>query len=114
MPPTPKTPIEATLRAWQEAERRLVPIIGEGGFRILFARSLHLTRRDFPWLARVPLATRRPFADLQASLAHEKPEQAKAGSRALLATFTGLLHALIGEALTNRLIGSESEAAHDP
>lgn len=112
--PRAGTQIEATMRAWEEVERRLVPIIGEGGFRILFARSLQLTRRDFPWLARVPTPTQEPFADLEASLATEKPEQVAAGSRALLATFTDLLHALIGEALTDRLIGSDSAAAHDP
>jgi hypothetical protein len=95
---------DATLRAWEEARTRLVPVIGENGFRILFARSLHLTRRDFPWLSRVPTPSDQPLADLEASYERQTAEHAREANVALLVTFTSLLHALIGKALTRRLL----------
>jgi hypothetical protein len=95
---------EATQHAWEEARTQLVPVIGENGFRILFARSLHLTRRDFPWLSRVPTPTDQPLADLKASYEGETAEHAREANVALLLTFTSLLHALIGKALTSRLL----------
>jgi hypothetical protein len=95
--------IDATIRSWKAAQSRLTPVIGENGFRSLFARSLHLTRREHPWLPGLS-ATDNPFADLQASLEGETQERTQEASRALLATFTGLLRLLIGEALTSCLL----------
>jgi hypothetical protein len=95
---------EATLRAWEEARTQLVPVIGENGFRILFARSLHLTRHDFPWLSRVRTPTEQPLADLKASYEGETAQHAREANVALLVTFTSLLHTLIGKALTRRLL----------
>ncbi len=102
--PDPPTPIAIAMRAWEHMQSRLVPALGKDGFCILFARSLHLTRRDFPWLGSVPQSTGRQVEDLQASLEAETTSKALEGNAALLATFTGLLHALIGEALASRLL----------
>ena len=90
---------------WTSIRARLAPIIGEDGYRILFARSLHLARAKYPWLSRDPLAGDAPFAGLQASLASRTSEQANAGGGELMNRFTELLSALIGEELAGRLIG---------
>jgi hypothetical protein len=92
--------------SWASIEARLAPIIGEDGFRVLFARSLHRARAEHPWLSRDPQSKDTPFAVLQASLASRTPGEAKEGGQALLNHFTELLHALIGAELAARLIGS--------
>ena len=98
--------IEASMHSWEEARSRLVPVIGERGFRILLERSLHLTRREHFWMGRLTETSDRPLADLQSILVAESEEQALAANRALRAHFMDLLHTLIGEGLTNRLLDS--------
>lgn len=104
--------VEASMHSWEEARSRLVPVIGERGFRILLERSLHLTRREHPWMVRLAEASERPLDDLQASLTAESEEQALAANRTLRVHFIGLLHTLIGEGLTNRLL-DPLPASHD-
>ena len=83
---------------------RLAPIIGEDGFRILFARSLHRARAEHPWLAREAVSPDNAFSSLTQSFASRPPEQAALGIRALVAHFDDLLHALIGKELAARLL----------
>jgi len=83
---------------------RLAPIVGEDGFRILFARSLHRARAEHPWLAREVVSPDNSFLSLTESLAFQPPERAALGIRALAAHFDDLLHALIGEELAARLL----------
>ncbi|MBC7858431.1 MAG: hypothetical protein H7Z39_06555, partial [Burkholderiaceae bacterium] len=40
-----------SIEVWQALARALIPLIGEKGFAILFARCVHLTRGAHPWLA---------------------------------------------------------------
>jgi hypothetical protein len=87
---------------------RLAPIIGEDGFKILFARSLHRARAEHPWLAREAASPDNPFSSLTASLASQPPERAALGIRALVAHFDDLLHALIGKELAARLLSCPS------
>ncbi len=92
----------AALRVYETLAGQLAPLIGDGGVRVLTARSLHLVRRDFPWVARAqePDATEGPFAQLGFSLARQEPAVATEAAAAALATLGGLLETLIGEALT--------------
>jgi hypothetical protein len=98
----------AAVRSWEVVRSRLAPIIGEDGFRVLLARSLHRARKEHPWLARDAAQGDIAFAALKASLEAETPERAASGSRALATQFDELLYALIGEELATRLIGSTS------
>lgn len=96
----------AALRVYETLAGQLALLIGDGGVRALTARSLHLVRRDFPWLAETqetdPLEG--PFAQLGVSLARQEPAAATEAAIAALATLGGLLETLIGEALTMRVV----------
>jgi hypothetical protein len=96
-------PIEA-MAFWEAAQSRLVPVIGEAGFRVLLARSLSLARSDHAWLPRPAGAADDPFADLRTCFASESQARALEASHALREHFTAVLRALIGEALTQRLL----------
>lgn len=98
---------EAAIRKWDQIARQLAPIIGEGGFRALYVRGLHLTRSTYPWLpvAQEPDQT-TPFTSLRVSLQGRESTEARDASNALLVTFTELLATFIGEGLTTRLLSS--------
>lgn len=101
-------------RAWQGLAERLTPIIGERGFLALYARSLHITQRDFPWM---PLdqsgvdASALALSSLEKSLQNQHPALAENAHRVLLTTFTALLDSLIGETLTARLVHESRDGA---
>ena len=94
----------AAIRRWELVQSRFAPIIGESGFRILFARSLHRAHGEHAWLARGPASADVPLAMLKASLEAQPPERAALGSRALQDHFDELLIALIGKDLMTRLL----------
>ena len=89
---------------WESVQSRLAPIIGESGFRVVFARSLHRARGEHPWLAREPAAGDAPFAMLKASMETQPAERAAQGNRVLTEHFHTLLIALIGKDLMTRLL----------
>lgn len=99
---------DAAIRTWTGAASELAQLIGEGGVRALYTRSLHLTRSTFPWLPAVeePAQKDAPFAALRASLERRAPVEAINASTAFLVTFSELLVTLIGEALSTRLLRS--------
>lgn len=98
---------EIAVGAWQGLADRLAAVIGERGFRVLYARSVHLTQAEIPWLSPPSPQSDAPeplFAGLKQSLELQQPALAADAQRALLRTFTGLLGSLIGEVLTARLV----------
>ncbi|MBC7944818.1 MAG: hypothetical protein H7X91_06070 [Burkholderiales bacterium] len=115
---------EAAVSTWGRVAVVLAPIIGEGGVGSLYARSVHLTRFNFPWLAASQLMpppswvqqTDWPYMDLRMSLAQRGPAEASKASSALLDTFLELLSTLIGEPLTARLLRSllDDAGPHGP
>ncbi len=96
----------AALRAYERLAHGLVPLIGEVGINAVCARSVHLTQRDFSWLARAGPAEPRdaPFTHVRASLERQDPAVATDAAIAVLATFGDLLASLIGDSLTTRLL----------
>src|SRR5512140_1538455 len=99
---------EAALGLWIRAACELALLIGKGGVRAIYARSLHLARSSYPWLpeAADPAQSDPPFTELRATLERQAaPDALKAGT-AFLVAFTDLRATLIGEALTTGLMNS--------
>ncbi len=107
---------EAALGAWQQVAGRLDPVIGTRGVAVLFGRALHLTRKRFAWLvvAWDPADSGAALTHLKACFAARETEDAAQAGCALLATFTELLASLIGESLTERLLGPVWVPANPP
>ena len=106
-PPDASRVAEVTLGLWRQVTAQLSPVIGAHGVDVLFVRALHLTSKAFPWIAvageqgnSVAL-----LAGLKARLADREAEIAAEASYTLVVTFTELLETLIGETLTERLLG---------
>lgn len=98
---------EATISTWRQVDSLLAPVIGTHGVDVIFRRALYLTSKTFPWLAfseecrdsSVLLASLKAHLENQCAV-----DVAEAGCT-LLACFTELLTTLIGEALTERVMG---------
>ena len=114
----PEAVVQASIHLWQRLAPELVFIIGEGGFRPLYARSVRLACVQYPWLA--PAAAAAPgearFAPLEALLQAQDLTQALQGSAALFNIFLDLLASLIGEVLTTHLLSAAwcQEASETP
>jgi hypothetical protein len=104
---------------------QLLPVIGNESFQSLFSRSLHMTSRQFPWLA-MDLKewdhTNR-FSGLQANLGSRNASEAGAAGAVLLTTFvetlvqlldvpivTNVLRAAWGNDIAQRWTGFEGDA----
>jgi hypothetical protein len=90
------------IESWEQMATEIISIVGEGGFASLYARSLLLSKNDFPWLESEIKTSQTPayFHALKEIYAIQQPEQVKAANLLLLTTFTGILQSLIGEQLT--------------
>jgi hypothetical protein len=96
----------AALRLHDRFAAQLTPLIGAAGMHALTGRSLHLTRREFPWLEDVRLADDAdgPLDRVRRCLEHQDAATAADAAVAVLATLVALLSALIGEGVTARLL----------
>ncbi|KQV51979.1 hypothetical protein [Massilia sp. Root335] len=106
---------QALIRPWSRLGRQLVPLIGEGGFVALFTRSARLLAPPRPWLS-VDLGRRTStllLTALENDLAGADPAEAAATHEELMGIFVRQLGALIGPALTTRLL-TETGAVGTP
>ena len=96
----------AAFRAYERLAQELAPLIGEAGLNAVCARSVHLTQREFSWLAPADSSGPgdAPFADVRLSLEGQDPAIATDAAIAVLATFGELLASFIGDSLTTRLL----------
>lgn len=104
----PETVAQTTVLLWRKLAPELISIIGEGGFKPLYARSIRLASRQYPWMAhdvKKP-AGQESFAELQACLQGQDGAQARLASLALFTIFLDVLASLIGEELTTHLLHS--------
>lgn len=108
--------VERLLQRWHWLAEQLSPLVGERGFCVLYGRAARLTLPDYGWLtASPPPASTASLIDtLRADLASVDEHIADAANTDLFTTFTKLLNAMIGEALTNRLLASaNTEQKHE-
>ena len=102
---------EKAVSVWRTVDAALSPIIGQRAVAALYKRSVALVHPDYPWLmAResVSLGNRQSddFDVLRATLSQQTSSDAIAAHWALLRAFRDLLARLLGESLTERLLGS--------
>lgn len=97
--------LSAIGRAWDDAGKLLAPIIGEAGFSALRSRALHLAQREYPPdRAAAPTAAEKLPVDLETWLQQFEPALTIEAASAMFSAFANLLHNLIGERLTMRLL----------
>ena len=96
----------AALRLYSTLAQHFAPLIGDGGVTALMHRSVHLTQRDFPWLADTgnPDQPVSPLSEVSLCLGRQEPVAAGQAVVALFETFGNLLAKMIGEPLTTRLL----------
>jgi hypothetical protein len=94
----------AVRRAYDDVTPVLAPLISQVGVDALVARALHVTRRDYPSDQAAEEEVTEPFAQVTLWLEQQDPTLAADAAAAMLATFAGLLSALIGEPLTTRYL----------
>jgi hypothetical protein len=80
-------------------------IVGSNAVDAIYGRSVHLTRKDFPWLSPASRAdaVHASPQQLRAILEGQEPSAAALAAEALVMHFADLLVALIGDDLTLRL-----------
>jgi hypothetical protein len=86
---------------------RLAPVIGARGVDVLFSRAVYLCARSFSWLGVAGDRARgtNSVDDISARIERQGAAVAAAASCEFLYTFTVLLATLIGDSLTDRLLG---------
>src|SRR5687768_14581968 len=83
----------------------LVPLISQAGVDALVARAFHLAQREYPVEQAGEEQAAEPFAQVIRWVERQHdPTLATDAAAAMLATFAGLLAALIGEPLTTRYL----------
>jgi hypothetical protein len=104
----PAAVVAVTVASWTQLLPLLTSIIGEGGFKPLYNRSVRLAAVQFPWLAHQlaePTNTQR-FEGLRACLEAADLAEARQASALQFNLFLGMLASLIGEQLTARILRS--------
>jgi hypothetical protein len=103
------------LRPWRRISAQLVALIGESGFCALFGRALRTMAVRFEWLSVNPARKSIDglLSALERDLAGAERTVADIANAELLNTFTRQLSALIGEALTARLLAHATASEQD-
>jgi len=102
------TSVGVNVVLWEQMAAQIISIVGEGGFKSLFARSVFLSQKTFPWLNADKLSSNAEhrFADFQVNLEQQPIEVSEEANCLLLINFTDILASLIGEQLTCSLLRS--------
>jgi hypothetical protein len=104
------------LRPWRRIGDQLVPLIGESGLCALLGRGVRTMAVRYEWLS-VDAARRSVdalLAALERDMAGVESTVADIANTELLNTFTKQLSALIGEALTARLLAQATTLEDGP
>lgn len=112
----PARQVHQMMAPWVRIKDQLVPLIGELGFCALFGRAARLLAARYDWID-VDASRKSAFALLAAleqAMAAVDPAEARIANAELMATFTRQLSALVGEALTARLLATAEERPPGP
>jgi len=104
----PDAAVPAIIRLWEQLAPELISIIGEGGFKPLYARSIRLAGKQHVWLlpcAAKPAVGER-FTELAACLQAQDALDVQQAGLDLFSIFLDVLASLIGEELTAHILHS--------
>lgn len=95
--------------------KNLTVILGHNGFKALFDRAMHAAGRKHPWLVNAEDASDRFSGPqtLKATLGQQESDEARRATVLLFSTLLELLVALIGQALTLKLLSASWGHAFD-
>jgi hypothetical protein len=93
------------LQVTEKLRPHLANLMGNGGFRALLSRALVLASADVSWLRAVQVNGRGTLEGLEALQPQFASPEFIEGEIVLLIELLALLEALIGPALTSRLVG---------
>lgn len=95
----------AVRSAYDDLAAALVPLISQVGVDALVARAFHLAQREYPLDQAGEEQPAEQFAQVRRWVERQDdPTHAADAAATMLATFAGLLAALIGEPLTTRYL----------
>lgn len=99
---------QAFASTWQQIAGALEKVVGRRGVDVLLDRALYLTAKHHGWLQPPsdPGKEADPLPTLIAALEVQSTYESAQASSLLLENFTELLDTLIGESLTDRLLGA--------
>ena len=95
----------AVKSAWRAIERALWPILGKAGVAALLQRSVLLASKLYPWLPS-DAAAPTEIEQLFDVLSRQPADVAADVGGSILQAFNDLLTILVGNSLTERLLGS--------
>jgi hypothetical protein len=98
--------VAAASRLFDRLTRELTPLVGAGGADAITTRSLHLARREFPWLPELSASGDSDGLSAGSELRLERHDAAAVADAtvAALAALVALLVGLIGQGLTSGLV----------
>jgi hypothetical protein len=103
--------VRPMMAPWRRMSEQLVPLIGELGFCALFGRAARLLAARYVWIdadasSKSAVAL---LAALEQAMGAVDPAEARIANAELLASFTRQLSAMVGEALTARLLATATD-----
>jgi hypothetical protein len=98
--------LDQTIMFWEGLATELIGIIGDGGFRMLFARSISLAKVKFPWLEnfRFPHKGESQFLHFKACFAGRDINEMRDANAMILSVFVATLSSLVGDTLTTYIL----------
>lgn len=96
--------VAAARGAYDDVAAVLVPLISQAGVDALAARAFQLARGEYPADQPGEATAAGPFGGVSLWLERQDPSRTADAAAAMLATFGGLLAALIGQGLTTRYL----------
>jgi hypothetical protein len=91
---------------WEQMAFKIISIVGENGFKSLYARSVQLNITKFSWLSSYnpKSESNNQFNGLKLCFKRQAPSQILAVNFELLITLTDILASLIGEPITTKIL----------
>lgn len=98
---------DAAVARWETIRDVLAPLLGQRGVAALYRRTLHIACRAHPCLSdAVGAHDVATFLELRKVLSQQPADTAAAATDASLQTFHELLGSLVGEVMTQKLLGT--------